>query len=288
MANIVTLIFNGISEGCLIFLMASSLSIILGLMGVVNFAHGTQFLWGGYVYAWIYNMTGNFVLALVAAFAIGFILGAVFEKFFVSKVYGNISAQIMITLGLQIVFTELCRVFWGAQQITVARPTFLSGVSYFGDITIIHYRIFLIVVGVALAILVHLLLNRTKIGIIIRAGVEDAEMVSALGINISSLFTVVFACGAALAGLGGALYAPLTGTLISTMGASNQLLAFIVVVIGGMGSFIGSALGSLFLGLMVAVIAWFIPSLSLIAPVLLMALVLIYRPKGLFGLAVKK
>ena len=288
MSNIITILFNGISEGCLIFLMASSLSIILGLMGVVNFAHGTLFLWGAYVFGWIYNLTGSFLLAIVAAIVVGFGLGFLFEKVFISRVYGNVSAQIMVTLGLQIVFTEICRVFWGAQQIVVARPPFLSGNSNIGGVIIIHYRVFLILIGVLVAVGVQLILSRSRIGMVIRAGVQNPNMVDALGINIKRYFTIVFACGAALAGLGGALYAPLNGTLNSTMGASTQLMAFIVVVVGGMGSFVGSAIGSLFLGIMVALIAWLVPSLSLIAPALLMALVLIFKPSGLFGLAVKK
>ena len=288
MANIVTILFNGISEGCHIFLMASSLSIVLGLMGVVNFAHGTLFLWGAYFFGWIYNMTGNFLLAILGAVALGFVMGFIFEKFFISRVYGNVSAQIMVTLGLQIVFTELCRVFWGAQQIVVARPDFLAGNTTILGVTIIHYRVFLIVVGVVLAVGVQLLLSKSRIGMVIRAGVQNPNMVDALGINIKLYFTIVFACGAALAGLGGALFAPLSGTLNSTMGASAQLMAFIVVVVGGMGSFVGSAIGSLFLGIMVALIAWLVPSLSLVAPALLMALVLMFKPAGLFGLAVKK
>lgn len=288
MSSILTLLFNGISEGSLIFLMASSLSVILGLMGVVNFAHGTLFLWGGYIFTWIYNMTGQWALSIAVAICVGFSLGTLFEKLFISRVYGNISAQIMVTLGLQIVFTELCRVFWGAQQITVSRPPWLQGVSNFNGVTIVHYRVFLIVVGVLVALVGQTILTRTRVGMIIRAGVQNSEMVDALGININRYFTLVFAVGAALAGLGGALYAPLNGTLNSNMGASNQLLAFIVVVIGGMGSFIGSALGSLFLGVMVALVGWVLPDISLVAPVLLMALVLIFRPKGLFGLAVRK
>lgn len=288
MENILTLLFNGISEGALIFLMASSLSVVLGLMGVVNFAHGTLFLWGGYVYAWIYNQTGRWALSCLAAVVVGFALGWIFEKLFISRMYGNMSAQIMITLGLQIVFTELCRVFWGAQQITVERPPFLQGVWMLGGVTVVKYRVFLIVVGALMVLVGQYILTRTRIGMVIRAGVQNSEMVKALGINITQYFTVVFAVGAALAGLGGALFSPLNGTLNTNMGASNQLLAFIVVVIGGMGSFLGSALGSIFLGIMVAVIGWLLPEISLVAPVLLMALVLIFKPKGLFGLAVKK
>ena len=288
MADIITLLFNGISEGAIIFLMACSLSVILGLMRVVNFAHGTLFLWGAYIFQWIWGLSGNWLLSVAAAAAAGFCLGLLFEKAFISRVYGNISAQIMITLGLQIVFTELVRVFWGARQITVQRPVWLRGISEVSGVTIVHYRLFLIIISIVVAIIGHFILTRTRAGMIIRAGVQNSEMVGALGININRYFTMVFAVGSALAGFGGALFAPLNGTLTAEIGGANQLLAFIVVIIGGMGSFMGSALGSLFLGVMVAIIGWTIPDISLVAPVALMALVLILRPQGLFGLAVRK
>jgi len=267
--------------------MASSLSIILGLLRVVNFAHGSLFVWGAYVFRWVYISTDNWILGILSAAAAGFILGVIFEKVFVSRVYGNVGAQIMITLGLQIVFTELVRVIWGPSALTVTRPEFLQGVSEFSSVIIVHYRLFLIIVGVIVAVAGHFILTRSRIGMTIRAGVQNAEMVGALGINIERYFTLVFAVGGALAGFGGALFAPLNGTLTAEMGSSNQLLAFIVVIIGGMGSFSGSAFGSLFLGVMVALIGWVLPDISLVAPVALMALVLIFRPQGLFGLAVK-
>ena len=288
MANLATLIFNGISEGAHIFLMAASLSVILGLLRVVNFAHGALFVWGAYVFRSVFLFTGSWLLGLLGATAAGFVLGIIFERAFISRVYGNIGAQIMITLGLQIVFTELIRVFWGPSALLVARPDFLQGVSNFNGFIVVHYRLFLIIVGVTVAVLGHLVLTRTRAGMTIRAGTQNSEMVAALGINIRRYFTLVFAVGGALAGLGGALFAPLTGNLVPGMGDAQQLLAFIVVIIGGMGSFLGSAIGSLFLGVMVALIGWTMPDISLVAPVTLMALVLIFRPQGLFRLAVKK
>lgn len=289
MATYGTLIFNGISEGAHIFLMASSLSVILGLLRVVNFAHGTLFLWGAYVFRTVFIASGSWVLGLLAAMAAGFILGAIFEKAFISRVYGNIGAQIMITLGLQVVFTELVRVVWGPSALIVGRPEFLAGVTVLNGMVIVHYRAFLILVGVIVAILGHLLLTRSRAGMTIRAGVQNSEMVGALGINIERYFTMVFAVGGALAGLGGALFAPLIGSLNAEVGNSVQLLAFIVVIIGGMGSFIGSALGSLVLGIMMALIGFFIPDIATAAPVALMAIILILKPEGLFklGLAVK-
>jgi len=269
--------------------MASSLSVILGLLRVVNFAHGTLFLWGAYVFRTVFIASGSWVLGLLAAMAAGFILGAIFEKAFISRVYGNIGAQIMITLGLQVVFTELVRVVWGPSALIVGRPEFLAGVTVLNGMVIVHYRAFLILVGVIVAILGHLLLTRSRAGMTIRAGVQNSEMVGALGINIERYFTMVFAVGGALAGLGGALFAPLIGSLNAEVGNSVQLLAFIVVIIGGMGSFIGSALGSLVLGIMMALIGFFIPDIATAAPVALMAIILILKPEGLFklGLAVK-
>lgn len=283
-----TLIINGLSEGALIFLMASGLSIICGLMGVVNFSHGTLFIWGGYVFVWIYKMTNSFVLGILAAVVSVFLLGIIFEKFFVNKVYGNAPAQILITLGLQIVFTDLVRLFWGATPIAIGRPSYLAGTTIIAGVTIVHYRVFLIVVGLLVAFVVGYILNKSKTGMIIRAGVQRPDMVQALGINIKLYFTLVFAAGAALAGLGGALYAPLVGNVVSTAGAYNQILAFIVVVIGGLGNFVGTAKGCIFLGIMGAFVAWFAPPLAVVANVGLMAIVLALKPEGLFGTAVKK
>jgi branched-chain amino acid transport system permease protein len=292
LANYITLIFNGISEGAHIFLMAASLSVILGLLGVVNFAHGALFVWGAYTFRTVFIVSGSWPLGLLVATITGFLLGVLFEKVFISRIYGNTGAQIMITLGLQIVFTELIRVIWGPSPLVVQRPDFLASTTVlsgvFNGVVIVHYRLFLIIVGVTVAILGHLLLTKTKVGMTIRAGTQDSEMVGALGINIRRYFTLVFASGGALAGLGGALFAPLNGTLIPELGNGQQLLAFIVVIVGGMGSFLGSAIGSLFIGVMVALIGWTFPDISLVAPVALMALVLIFRPQGLFGLAVKK
>lgn len=278
-----TLFINGLSEGALIFLVASGLAIILGLMGVVNFAHGTLFIWGGYVYVWMYLMTGNFLLGLLASMVMVFILGLIFEKFFVGKLYGNTPAQILITLGLDIIFVEIVRLIWGNTPIAINRPKFISGTTIISGVTISHYRVFLIFIGVSVLIAVNYILKNSKAGMVIRAGVQRADMVQALGINIKRYFTVVFAAGAALAGLGGALYAPLAGNVISTAGGANQILAFIAIVIGGIGNFSGTAKASFLLGLMNAFVAWFFPSLAVVTNVLVMAIVLALKPEGLFS-----
>jgi branched-chain amino acid transport system permease protein len=283
----IMLLVNGLAEGALIFLMAAGLSIILGLMGVVNFSHGTMFLWGGYVSVWLFTRTGSFSLSLLLAVVVGFAMGLFFERFFIRPVYGKVTAQILITLGLMIVFTELVRVLWGPTPLAVARPPQLAGTWVIGNVIISKYRVFLIGIGILVALAIHGLITRTRIGMVIRAGVQSPEMVQALGINIKQYFSLVFAGGAALAAVGGALYVPLVGSVWSGMGINNQVLAFIVVVIGGMGSFIGSAVGSVFLGLTGALVAWYYPPAAVVVNVLLMALVLAFRPTGLFGLAVK-
>jgi len=283
----IMLLINGLAEGALIFLMAAGLSIILGLLGVVNFTHGTLFIWGGYVSIWIFNMTGNFWISLVAAVIAGFGMGLFFERFFVRPVYGNVTAQILITLGLMTIFTDMVRLLWGPNPIPANRPAFMDGTWIIDSVIISQYRIFIIIVGVLVAIGINLMVNRTKIGMVLRAGTQSPEMVQAMGINIKVFFSGVFAGGAALAALGGALYVPLVGSVWSGMGIHNQILAFIVVIMGGMGSYYGSLIGSIIIGLTVAMVSWFYPPLTVYATVLLLLLVLTLKPEGLFGMAVK-
>lgn len=284
----IMLLVNGLSEGALVFLMAAGLAIILGLLGIVNFAHGTMFLWGGYVSIWLYGKTENFLLAILGAVIVGFLMGLLFERLFLRPIYGNVTAQILITLGLMIVFTDLVRLLWGPSPLAAVRPPFLDGTWVFGEIIISRYRIFLILVGFLVVLGIHLLINKTRVGMIIRAGIQSPEMVQALGINIRAYFSLVFAAGSALAALGGALFVPLVGAVWSGMGINNQVLAFVVVIVGGMGSFIGTAVGSVILGLTVALAAWFLPAVTVAVPAILMILVLLFKPAGLFGLAVRK
>jgi len=282
------LFINGLAEGALIFLMAAGLSIILGLLGVVNFTHGTLFIWGGYVSIWVFGLSGNFFIALLAAIAAGILMGLIFERLFVRPVYGNVTAQILITLGLMTIFTDMVRLLWGPNPIPANRPDFIDGTWIWGSVIISQYRIFLIVIGVLVAIGINFLINRTRVGMIMRAGTQSPDMVQAMGINIKVYFSGVFAGGAALAALGGALYVPLVGSVWSGMGINNQILAFIVVILGGMGSFYGSAVGSIIIGLTVAMVSWFYPPLTVYSTVILLILVLSLKPEGLFGTAVRR
>lgn len=268
----------------LIFLLAAGLTLIFGLMDVLNFAHGGLFAWGAYSGTWIYATTGIFFIGIIGAVATGLILGLLTEKFIIKPVYGNHVQQILITLGLMIVLSELLKVFWGPNQISATAPDFLRGSWEIGGVIIIKYRVFIISVGLLVFLAVQYVLRNTKIGLVVRAGVMDKEMVQALGINIKRIFMLVFMIGAGMAALGGVLLGPYSGVIHAEMGMEFAILAFIVVVIGGMGSFPGSILAAILVGLSGSFMAYYVPDLALAANMILMAVVLIFRPQGLFGL----
>ncbi len=280
----VNLTLSGLSTGMMIFLVASGLSLIFGLMGVLNFAHGSLFMWGAYTGVWVFARTHSFTLALLAGMAAGVIVGWVVERLTIRRIYGNVVAQILITTGVMLVLNELVSAIFGPNIIATTVPPLLAGSWAFGNIVVVKYRVFTIVIGLLVALAVHFMLTRTRVGIIVRAGVENQEMVQTMGINIRQVFSLVFVFGSALAALGGVMMAPAIGAVNLGMGIENQMLAFIVVVIGGMGSFLGSALGSIIVGLAGAYTAWLFPEASLAVNVVLMAVVLLLKPNGLFGM----
>ncbi|MBM4763525.1 branched-chain amino acid ABC transporter permease [Bacillus sp. B15-48] len=280
----VNLAINGLATGMLIFLLAAGLTLIFGLMDVLNFAHGGLFAWGAYSGTWIYITTGSFFIGIIGAIITGLILGFLTEKFIIQPVYGDHVQQILITLGLMLVLTELLKVFWGPNQISAVAPEILRGSWEIGNILIIKYRLFIIIVGFLVFFTVQYILKNTKIGLVVRAGVMNKEMVEALGINIKKVFMLVFMIGAAMAALAGVLIGPYSGVIHAEMGMEFAILAFIVVVIGGMGSFPGSILAAILVGLSGSFMAYYVPDLSLAVNMLLMVVVLIFRPQGLFGL----
>jgi branched-chain amino acid transport system permease protein len=268
----------------LIFLLAAGLTLIFGLMDVLNFAHGGLFAWGAYSGTWIYMTTGSFTVGIIGALLTGAILGIVTEKWIIKPVYGNHVQQILITLGLMLVLSELLKVVWGPDQISAVPPDYLKGSWELGGVIIIKYRAFIILVGFLVFLVVQYVLRNTKVGLIVRAGVMNKEMVQSLGINIQKVFMLVFMVGAAMAALGGVLLGPYSGVIYAEMGMEFAILAFIVVVIGGMGSFPGSLLAAILVGLSGSFMAYYVPNLALAVNMLLMAVVLIFRPQGLFGL----
>lgn len=278
----INLTVNGLATGMLVFLIASGLTLIFGLMSVLNFAHGGLFAWGAYAGVWFYSITSSFTLALIGAILTGAVLGFITEKLIITPVYGDHVQQILITLGFMLVLSEMLKVVWGPNQIAAKVPPALAGSWEFGDVLIIKYRLFIIVIGFLVFGIFQYILKRTKIGLIVRAGVQNKEMVQALGINIKRVFLLVFMTGAALAAFGGALMAPYSGVIYAEMGMDFAILAFIVVVIGGMGSFPGSLFAAILVGLAGSYMAYYVPDLSLAVNMIIMVIVLVFRPQGLF------
>lgn len=294
-------VLSGLFQGMLLFLVASGLSIIFGLMDVLNLAQGSYFMIGAYV-AYDVQHTGGlvdltatipdpnlrFFIAVLAAVGVGAGLGYALERGLLRPLYSRPIFQLVLTFGISLVALELVKFVWTT---TPYSWTELFGVresffELFGQ-RFSTYRLFVVAMGGALIVGIALLLQRTRIGIIIRAGVEDREMVQALGINVRAVFTLVFTLGCAVAAFGGAIAAPFLGAS-TTLGNAFLLQAIAVVVLGGMGSYAGTAVGSVLVGLAVAVaqdaaIGTSFSALPSITPMLLLVLVLLLRPSGLFG-----
>ncbi|MBW4438373.1 MAG: branched-chain amino acid ABC transporter permease [Pleurocapsa minor GSE-CHR-MK-17-07R] len=292
---------SGLFQGMLLFLVASGLSIVFGLMDVLNLAQGSYFMLGAYVAYDVQHAGGvvdlisvipdpnlRFVVAVVAAVAVGSLLGYVLERGLLRSLYSRPIFQLVLTFGVSLVALELIKVIWTT---TPYSWTELFGVresffELFGQ-RFSTYRLFVVGMGIALIVAIALLLQRTRIGIIIRAGVEDREMVQALGINVRAVFTLVFTLGCGVAALGGSIAAPFLGAS-TTLGNVFLLQAIAVVVLGGMGSYAGTAVGSLLVGIAITVaqdtaIGTAFTALPSITPMLLLVLVLLIRPSGLFG-----
>jgi branched-chain amino acid transport system permease protein len=291
-----TLTIAGLAMGMLLFLIASGVSIIFGLMDVLNFAHGALFAWGAYVgfsvFEWLRKWVeadsvlqnlGVFLVAILAAMAAVAVLGIILERFIIRRVYGNHLFQILITFGVTIVLVELIRVFWGPNDEVMTVPLTFQGNWDIFDIIIARYRIICILIGIFVYAVLQLILKKTKIGTIVRAGVENREMVQAMGHNIFLLFTGVFAAGAALAALGGLSMSIFSLQVYPDMGSTYLLFAFIVVIIGGLGSVTGSLVGALIVGLSYNYVAYLVPWAAAGVNILIMIVILLIRPTGLFA-----
>lgn len=291
----VTLTLAGLAMGLMIFLMASGLTLVFGLMDVLNFGHGAFITVGGFVAAstiaalggWfaspslLLNLAGLF-LVFAAALAAGAVLGLFFERVIIKPVYGAHLKQILITMGALIVAEQLVIVIWGAAPIKVAKPAVFTGSFVVGDVAFERFRLLAVVLGLAVFVALHLVLSRTKIGLLVRAGVEKREMVEALGYRITTVFVGVFIAGSALAALGGVMWAMYNELISATLGGEVLILVFIVVIIGGLGSVRGSFVGALLVGLTTNYVAFLVPKLALGSTVLLMVLILLWRPTGLY------
>ncbi|MDV7142392.1 branched-chain amino acid ABC transporter permease [Tropicimonas sp. TH_r6] len=290
----VTLTVAGLAMGMMIFLMASGLSLVFGLMDVLNFGHSAFVSFGAFVAAsvlgWLAGWLGSesvalnaaaIFLAFLAAIAFGLAAGWFFEAVIIKPVYHDHLRQILITMGALIVAEQMILAIWGGTPITVPRANFLEGSVLIGDVAIEKYRVFAFLLGLVVYLALKFTLNRTRIGLLIRAGVENREMVEALGFRIDRLFIAVFMVGSALAALGGAMWAGYETLITPALGAEMMIVVFIVVIIGGLGSIEGTLLGAIMVGLVANYVGFLAPKLALASNMILMMVILLWRPNGL-------
>ena len=280
----VLLSLNGVSFGALLFLLSSGFTLIFGLMRIVNLAHGSFYLLGGYVGLSLMQSGQSFWVAMIGGALAIAVLGFAVERGLLRRVRGRTMPEVLLTVGLSLIFADLALAQWGGDPILLDRPAQFAGTVELGGVTYPEFRLLVLGLGILLAAAMWILQSRTRIGAIIRAGVDDREMVSALGINVNAVFTGVFVFGALLAGMTGVI----GGVFLSLYpGADGEILNFalVVVILGGLGDLRGAIVGSLLVGLIDSFGRSLTPSLSyflLFAP---MALILIFRPRGLFGRA---
>ena len=280
-------VLSGLTAGMFLFIVASGLSVVFGVLRVLNFAHGSFYMLGAYLawqmMQWLGPATGSFWLAVLGAAAGVAVIGGVIERFFLRRLYGKEDLyQLLLTYALVLILGDIARITWGTQQLAMPRPAGLNGSFQFLGAIVPHYNFFIIVLGPLIAVGCWLLLSRTGVGRMIRAAAYDREMLAALGADVGRLYTLVFMGGSFLAGLGGALVTPVR-SIVPGMDVEIIVEAFIVVVIGGLGSFWGTFLGAIIFGQVLAFGILVVPGFSIFAVFALMAIVLIVRPAGLMG-----
>ncbi|WP_421878580.1 branched-chain amino acid ABC transporter permease [Pacificispira sp.] len=296
-----TLTVSGLAMGMMIFIMASGLTLVFGLMDVINFGHGAFISVGAFVGVSVLLAMGDWTgasslllnvsavfLAVMAAMAVTGFMGWGFERIIVRPVYGAHLKQILVTVGGLVVIEQLIHVVWGPDEIYLTRPETLKGAFTFAGAAVEKYRLLAVVLGIALFLVMRLVLKRTKIGLIVRAGVENGEMVQALGYRLRVVFIGVFVAGSALAGLGGVMWGLYQEVITAGMGEEMMILVFIVVIIGGLGSVEGAFLGALLVGLLQNYVAFLEPKLALVSNIGLMTAILMWRPQGMLPIVKAK
>ncbi len=296
----VTLTFAGLAMGMIIFIIASGLTLVFGLMDVLNFGHGVFITLGAFMATSVLGlMTGwttstSLLLNLVAVLAAMLVamsvaggVGAVFERVIIRPVYGQPLKQILITMGGMIVGEELIKVVWGPEARPLLLPTAFQGSILMGEAAVEKYRLISVVLGLIVFAIMTWVLTHTKVGLLIRAGVHDREMVESLGYRIRRLFIGVFVVGSALAGLGGVMWGLYQQSVIPQLGSQVNVLLFIVIIIGGMGSVTGCFIGAMLVGLLANYTGFLAPKVALFSNILLMVIVLLWRPEGLYPVGKK-
>jgi branched-chain amino acid transport system permease protein len=275
-------ILNGLTFAALLFIVASGFTLIFGLLRIVNLAHGALYLFGGLVGFTAARATGSFALGALAAMAAVALLGVALDQVLLRYVRGVELRQVLLTLGVAFVLNDMALVIWGGDTFTVPVPPFLQGAVRLGPVFYPKYRLFVLALGIVVFAALWLLLNKTRLGILIRAGVDDPEMVEAMGVDVRRVFLGTFALGAALAGLGGTVGGAFL-TLYPSADAEILVFSLAVVIIGGRGSLAGAAVGALLVGLLNAIGQVLFPELAYFVIFGPMALILAFRPLGLFG-----
>ena len=293
-----TLTVAGLAMGMIIFMIASGLTLVFGLMDVLNFGHGVFIALGAFVATSVLgamsDWTGSAALwrnlvavlpAMAVAMLVAGAVGLAFERLIVRPVYGQHLKQILITMGGMIIGEELIKVIWGPQQIPLPLPEAMRGAWLVGEAAVEKYRVLAVGVGLAVFALLAWTLARTKLGLLIRAGVQDREMVESLGYGVRRLFVGVFVAGSALAGLGGVMWGLYQQNVVPQMGAQVNVLIFIVIIIGGLGSTGGALIGALLVGLMANYTGFLLPKVALFSNIALMVAILLWRPQGVYPVA---
>jgi branched-chain amino acid transport system permease protein len=282
-SNFVSQLFNGLALGALLALISSGLTIIYGTLGVLNLAHGAMFMLGGYAGYVAYEATGSFIVAMIAGALFLLVVGVLIERIVIRHFYSRPHEdQLLVTFGLAIVFVEAVRFFFSSLSKTVPPPPLFTGITSLGFMVYPTYRLAVVgIVAVALLAL-FLVLYRTRLGMIVRAGIEDSVMVDSLGINVDRVFMVVFGIGAMAAGFAGIVNAPVV-SLTPDVGEAILVQTFVVVVIGGVGSFTGAILGGLIAGEIISITSMIDPGYAYVMLFAAMVLVLMVRPHGLLG-----
>jgi len=277
-------LINGLQYGLLLFLIASGLTLVFGVMGILNLAHGSMYMVGAYLVWYFVAITGSFSVFAILSAVIALGLGILIERVLIQRLYNrNHLDQVLLTIGMIFVFNSLQSILWGNDPYGVAVPEALSGSVPFTDNSSYPvYRIFAAMVCIAIAAALYFVVSKTRLGMLIRAGESNREMVEALGVNIKSLYTIVFAIGVMLAAVSGIIAAPMR-SIVPGMGESVLITCFVVVVIGGMGSIKGAFVGALLVGVISTFAAVLIPTMSNMIIYIFMILVLLVKPQGLFA-----
>jgi branched-chain amino acid transport system permease protein len=280
---LLAVVLNGVSFAMLLFLLAAGLELMFGVMNIINLAHGSFYMIGAYIGVYVVQVTGNFFLGVLAGMATGGLIGLITDRIFFSRISDHLQ-QVLLTFGIVYIIADFCKFIWGGNPMGISTPAILAGSMSIGGVVFPVYRLVIIMLGFVIALGLWFFQEKTLMGAIIRAGVDDKEMVSGFGINIKMINTSVFSFGGLLAGFAGVIGSPIL-FVYPRMSWEIFILSLMVVVVGGMGSLRGAFVGSVIIGLTDSLGKFIIPSAAMVITFSVMVVFLIVKPLGLFGTA---